>query len=149
MSTSQFYLPEGLPAPAPAPDGLDKPFWEGLQVNKLIVQRCKACKTFQWGPEWVCHKCHSFDIGWEEVAQTGVIYSWERAWHPVHPALKDHGPYIVVLVELPHAGNIRMIGNLLGDPKQDIRIGGTVEAVFEHHTGSKMPYTLAHWRVTK
>ena len=149
MSTSEFYLPEGLPAPAPSPDGLDKPYWEGVSVNKLIVQRCKACKTFQWGPEWVCHKCHSFDIGWEEVAQTGIIYSWERAWHPVHPALKDHGPYIVVLVELPQAGNIRMIGNLLGDPKQDIKIGSKVEAVFEHHTGSKMPYTLVQWRVTK
>jgi len=149
MSSAQFYLPEGLPAPAPSPDGLDAAFFAGLKDNKLMVQRCKACKTYQWGPEWLCYKCHSFDMGWEEVAPKGVIYSWERAWHPVHPALKDHGPYIVVLVELPHAGNIRMIGNLLGDPKQDIKIGANVEAVFEHHDASKLPFTLVQWRVAK
>jgi len=33
----------------------------------------------------------------------------------VHPALKEAGPYVVVLVELPHAGGIRMRGNLVGD----------------------------------
>lgn len=149
MSDTQSYLPEGLPAPMPVADGLDAPYWRGIKENKLLVQRCKACKTWQWGPEWVCHKCHSFDIGWEEVAPTGRIYSWERAWHPVHGALKDHGPYIVVLVELPQAGNIRMIGNLLGDPKQDIKIGSDVSAVFEHHPNAKIPFTLVQWRVAK
>ena len=147
MSNTDYYLPEGLPAPMAARDGLDMPYRKGLEEDKLIVQRCNDCKTWQWGPEWICHSCHSFDIGWEEVAPTGKIYSWERAWHPVHPALKDHGPYIVVLVELPHAGNIRMVGNLLGDPRQEIEIGADVEAVFEHHKDAKMPFTLVQWRV--
>lgn len=147
MSNTDYYLPEGLPAPMPARDGLDMPYRKGLEEDKLIVQRCNDCKTWQWGPEWICHSCHSFDIGWEEVAPTGKIYSWERAWHPVHPALKDHGPYIVALIELPHAGNIRMVGNLLGDPRQEIEIGADVEAVFEHHKDAKMPFTLVQWRV--
>jgi len=64
----------------------------------------------------------------------------------VHPALKDQGPYIVVLVELPHAGNIRMLGNLLGDPKQQVRIGAEVEAVFEPHDDAKPPFTLVQWK---
>ena len=38
-----------------------------------------------------------------------------------------------MLVELPHAGNIRMLGNLLGDPRQEVTIGAPVEAVFEPH----------------
>lgn len=148
MSDTQYYLPEGLPAPMAARDGLDVTYRKGLEEDRLLVQRCNACKTWQWGPEWICHSCHSFDMGWEEVAPTGKIYSWERAWHPVHPALADHGPYIVVLVELPEAGNIRMVGNLLGDPKQDIVIGSDVEAVFEHHSDAKVPFTLVQWRVT-
>ena len=77
----------------------------------------------------------------------GVIYSWERAWHPVHPALKGHGPYIVVLVELPHAGGIRMLGNLLGDPRQPVTIGARVEAVFEPHDDAKVPFTLVQWKI--
>jgi uncharacterized OB-fold protein len=64
----------------------------------------------------------------------------------VHPALKSHGPYIVVLVELPDAGNVRMLGNLLGDPQQDVPIGAEVEAVFEPHDDAKPPFTLVQWR---
>jgi uncharacterized OB-fold protein len=64
----------------------------------------------------------------------------------VHPALKEAGPYVVVLVELPHAGGIRMLGNLLGDPQQPVRIGAPVVAVFEPHDDAQAPYTLVHWR---
>ncbi len=64
----------------------------------------------------------------------------------MHPALKDAPPYVAVLVELPEAGNVRMIGNLLGDPRQEVRIGAPVEAVFEHHQDATPPYTLVQWR---
>lgn len=144
---SHFYLPPGLPAPMPSRDGLDTPYWEGLKDNKLLVQRCKSCHAWQWGPEWLCHSCRSFDLGWREVMGTGLIYSWERVWHSVHPALQEHGPYIVVLVELPEANNIRMVGNLLGDPRQDITIGAPVTAVFEHHPDGKVPFTLVQWQL--
>lgn len=141
---SASYLPSGLPAPRPLPDGLDAPFWEGLGLGRIRVQRCNACTRIQWGPEWICHHCLSFDMGWTEVAGRGRIYSWERVWHPVHPALREHGPYLVVLVEL--TGTIRMPGNLLGDPQQAVEIGATVEAVFEPH-GGPPPYTLLQWRL--
>ncbi len=65
----------------------------------------------------------------------------------MHPALKDHGPYIVVLVELPDAGNVRMLGNLLGDPKQAVTIGAEVEAAFEPHDDAKPPFTLVQWKL--
>ena len=139
------YLPDGLPAPGPTHDGLDAPYWEGAREHELRVQRCADCGTFQWGPEWLCYKCHSFDVQFEKVEPRGRIYSWERVWHPVHPALKDAVPYIVVLVELPGAGNVRMVGNLIGDGEQPVEIGAEVEAVFEDHEGDK-PYTLVQWR---
>ena len=25
--------------------------------GELLVQRCRACGDFQWGPEWICHRC--------------------------------------------------------------------------------------------
>jgi uncharacterized OB-fold protein len=141
-----FYLPEGLPAPVPEPDGLDATYWEAARRGELSIQRCNRCRTWQWGPEWMCHKCLSFDMGWQIVEPRGRIYSWERAWHPVHPALRGHAPYIVALVELPHADSVRMVGNLLGDPHQEVRIGADVEAVFEAHDGGRAPYTLVQWR---
>ena len=50
------------------------------------------------------------------------------------------------MVELPHAGRVRMVGNLLGDPLQQVRIGAEVQGVFEHHPEASQPYTLLQWR---
>jgi uncharacterized OB-fold protein len=163
-------LPDGLPAPVPSPDGLDRPYWEGTRRHELWVQRCRACQAWQWGPEWICHACRSFDVGWGPVAPTGRVYSWERVWHPVHPVLADACPYTVVLVELPHAGGIRMVGNLVdnldgplvgplagnlvgnlagevdGHPAPPVTIGDQVTAVFEDHDTGAAPFTLVQWR---
>jgi uncharacterized OB-fold protein len=139
-------LPPGLPAPVPEADGLSAPFWEGLRAGRLLVQRCAGCRTWQFGPEWLCHRCHAFDPPWEEVAPQGLVYSWERVWHPSHPSLKGHGPYLVVLVELPQAGGTRMLGNLLGDALQEVVIGAPVQGVFEHHADSPTPYSLLQWQ---
>jgi hypothetical protein len=40
-----------------------------------------------------------------------------------------------------------MLGNLLGDPRQDVPIGAEVEAVFEHHPDAEPPYSLCQWRL--
>ena len=139
------YLPEGLPAPAPAIDGLDTEYWEAAKRHELLVQECRDCNGPQWGPEWVCHRCHSFNLGWRTLSGRGRIYSWERVWHPVHPALQDGCPYIVVLVEIPEADNVRMVGNLIGDPLQTVEIGADVQVHFEDREGEE-PYTLVQWR---
>ena len=95
----------------------------------------------------MCHACTTLHPGWATVEPRGRIYSWERPHHPVHPALAEHGPYIIVLVELPHADGVRMVGNLLGDPLQDIVIGSEVEAIFEDHPDGDPPFTLVQWAV--
>jgi uncharacterized OB-fold protein len=143
------YLPAGLPAPVTETDRLDLPYWEGTRQGVLKVQRCGACNTWQWGPEWLCHHCRSWDMRWVAVEGRGRIWTWTRCWHPVHPALRNHGPYIAVLVELPHAGNVRMLGNLLGDPRQEVTIGAPVVAVFEPHDDTAAAYTLVQWRIER
>lgn len=144
---SGFYLPEGLPTPSSGPDGLSQPYWDGTREKKLRIQKCNGCGSWQWGPEWICHRCHAFDLSWREIQGKGRIYSYQRPHHPVHTALNGHGPYIAVLVELPDYGNIRMVGNLLGDPLQTVTIGAAVEAVFEPHDNAKPPYTLVQWKI--
>jgi uncharacterized OB-fold protein len=143
------YLAPGLPQPIAAPDGLDAPFWQGLAEDRLCLQRCTGCGRFQWGPEWICHRCHSAGLAFEAVPARGIIYSFERIWHPVHPALKDQGPYLVVLVELANADGVRLVGNLLGDPRQEVTIGASVEGVFEHHMDAEPAYTLLQWQLAR
>jgi uncharacterized OB-fold protein len=144
MAEGKYYLPEGLPNPRAQRDGLDKEYWEAARRHQLVAQRCNACRSFQWGPEDVCHKCHSNDLGWAKVSGRGRLYSWIRTWNPVHPALREACPYLVAVVQLPDADNIRMVGNLVGgDPSQNPPFDAEVEAVFEDHPDA----TLVHWKV--
>jgi uncharacterized OB-fold protein len=145
--TASSYLPAGLPSPEAENDGLSAPYWDGLKRGELLVQRCAACDTWQFGPEWICHVCHGFDLPYTKVAPQGVIYSWQRVWHPSHPALKTQLPYLVVLVELPHAGGVRMLGNLLGDAMREVKIGAAVEGSFEVHADGAAPYGLLQWKL--
>jgi uncharacterized OB-fold protein len=144
---SQSYLPPGLPIPVPERNGLSAPYWQGLREDRIRVQRNPATGVYQFPPQWIAHDTQTFELEWVDVEPRGRIYSWTRVWHPVHPALRDAGPYIVVVVELPQAGNVRLLGNLLGDPGQDVVIGAEVEAVFEHHADADPPYTLLQWRL--
>ena len=139
------YLRPGLPAPLPT--DLDRPFWDGLREERLLLQRCRACHRFQWGPEWICHRCLNLELAYAEVEATGIVYSHQRVWHPVHPALQAQGPYVIVLVELPQADGVRMVGNLLGDPRAPLTIGAPVRGVFEHHADADPPYSLLQWRL--
>lgn len=147
--TVGFLLPE-LARPAPDAQGLDQAYWQALRDEILVVQRCISCRRWQWGPLWICSHCHSFELSWEEVpapsgCYVGEIYSWERVWHPTTPALAGHTPYTVVLIALPSAGGVRMIGNLTADRDTRVTIGALVTAVFEHHE----LFTLVHWRLVR
>lgn len=148
-ATSDSFVLAERTEPIPAASGLDRPYWESTREGRLVIQRCTACDTWRWGPEWICHVCRSFDTDWVEVPKrggryAGRIYSWERVWHPTSTALVDRVPYVILLVELPDVGGVRMVGNLVGDATQTITIGAEVEAVFEHHEN----YTLVQWRLT-
>ena len=141
------YLNPGLPVPVASPDGLDAPYWEAAARDVLVMQVCKDCGKYQWGPEWVCHYCHSENVTFEEISPRGQIYSYERVWHPVHPALSEQGPYLIVLVTFPELNDARMVGNLIRDPHQTVKIGADVEAVFEHHRESDPEFTLVNWQL--
>jgi uncharacterized OB-fold protein len=138
-----YYLPEGLPAPAPT--DLDAPFWAAARRHELAVQRCDACGHLQFPPEEICRACHAFDPGWAPVAPRGTLFSWTRIWHPVHPALANTPPYLAIVVRLDEAPHIRLVGNLIDFPDGDPPMDAPVEAAFEDHDG----YTLIQWRLRR
>lgn len=138
---NETYLP-GMPAPEET--DLDREYWEAAKRHELVVQVCTVCGASKWPPEEICSQCHSFERSWADASGKGSIYSWTRAWHPVHPALAEHGPYLVVVVQLDDFPVLH-IGNLLGDPMANIAAGMPVEAVFEDHPGG---HTLVQWRLS-
>jgi uncharacterized protein len=137
-----YYLPEGLPVPVPAEDLVDAQFWDGLREEHLFVQECSSCGNRQF-PEWICHECHSFELGWVAIAPRGTLFSWARVWRGAHPVVEESIPYLIALVQLSEAPKVRLVGNLLGPSEQPVRLDVAVHGVFEHHA----TYSLLQWRL--
>ncbi|MDT7700785.1 MAG: uncharacterized protein QOJ30_3110 [Pseudonocardiales bacterium] len=127
-------VPDTPPPPSsvgPSDDGLDGPHWAGLAREELRIQHCPRCGTWIWAPQPLCPSCHHTQLEWPAVEPVGTVYSWTRTWQPFHPSVSGHLPYVVVAVELPAAGNRRLLGALLAADGADVRIGRRVEAVFD------------------
>lgn len=127
------------------PDGVDQPYWDNLAAQCLTMQRCDECLAWIWGPNWMCSSCRSMELTWTEVEPAGTVYSWTRTWQPFSPEFVDHTPYLSVLVELPGAGNRRILGILLGAQDQDPVVGEPVVGIFQSDelTGGA---TVLRWR---
>jgi uncharacterized OB-fold protein len=119
-------LPEDWTLPALTPLNT-----EWYTSGALTVQQCSACGALQHPPEELCRQCGSFDLGHKALSPRGTVYSYTVAHYPVNRALVDAVPYAVVLVSLDDAPEIRVIGNVLDVPPDQVRIGMPVEAVWE------------------
>jgi uncharacterized OB-fold protein len=125
---AQSYLPAEIAALNP--DTVSEGYWESCARGQLSIQQCVQCKTFRHLPTPTCPKCRSFEFQYTPVSGRGTIFSYTIAHHPVHDALKDRGPYNVILVNLDDAP-VRLVSNLVGVPNEQVKIGMPVEVVFE------------------
>ena len=86
-------MPRVIP---PVPDADDRPFWEGVAEERLLLQRCADCKAVQHPPSPMCPQCQSVQREWFEVSGRGSVYSWIQSHHPTAP---DEAPRIVALTD--------------------------------------------------
>jgi len=135
--------PTTPPRPVPDPDPASTPFWEAAARHELRVQRCSACGTWRHPPRPLCPSCHSFEHTFEQVSGRARVWSWVVAHPPVLPAFSENAPYSVVVVELEEG--VRMIGNLLDVPNDEIAEGMDVVVAFEDVQGG---VALPAWRRT-
>ena len=127
-------LPDTPPQMAdtgPAEDGSDLPFWEALRNRELRLPQCDECGNWVWPYRPICPCCHSFGRTWSSVALTGTIFSWIRTWLPFAPAFTGHLPFVTLVVELPQAGDRRLLGVLLDADGVEPRIGQPVVGEIE------------------
>jgi uncharacterized protein len=116
--------------PRPRPTSLDKPYWEALRREELVVQACQDCGTFQWFPRASCTRCYSERLAWQPVDPRGTVFTYTVTHQRVGFAFDRHAPYIVAVVEFPVPGTVRMAGLLRGVGADEIRIGLPVRAAF-------------------
>lgn len=82
----------------PAEDADTRPWWEATRDRKLVLQRCRACDSFQHPPRAICTACGSLDLGWAPSAGDGIVVSHTTVHRSPGPAFPV--PYVIALVSL-------------------------------------------------
>jgi uncharacterized OB-fold protein len=118
--------------------------------GRLLLQACTQCEAAQFPPEDACRGCGSFDLTTRESAGHGRVESVIVVHHPVHPALREHVPYAVVLVSLDDAPGVRLVGNVLNRAPDKISIGDAARVAYEEVTDRETQEVLRipQWEIT-
>jgi len=117
--------------PMPAANAETVGWWEAAREHRLVVQRCTVCGRTRHPPGPICPGCRSTAAEWDELAGSGVVYTYTVVRQAFLPALADRLPYVVAAVELDGAGGARMVSNVVDVDPGDVSIGLRVELVWE------------------
>lgn len=129
--------------------GADDEFWKALEVGALRLPRCASCERWIWPAHFRCGQCGSWELRWDEVAPEGVVYSWTRTWYSFDRTKEraEDVPYVVALVEIPHAGNVRVLGMLDGD-ESTLAIGASVTGTIHPPAEKSKGYPSITWSLS-
>ena len=127
MSTATPY-----PKPLPRIDERNRPHWEGNATGELRLHQCGDCGSLRFPASRWCPDCLAETSSWRHVSGKGKVWSWCVFHRAYFKGFEADLPYPVVLVELQEGPKI--YSNLVGVPRDKIRIGMPVRAVFEKAT---------------
>ncbi|MDQ1424639.1 MAG: uncharacterized protein QOD72_2137 [Acidimicrobiaceae bacterium] len=116
--------------PRPVPIDVTRPFWDGLGVDEVRLQQCRACAAWVFYPRPRCSTCLSDTLDWHTVSGRGTVYTFTVARQATHPAFAGQVPQLLAIVEL--AEGVRITTTLVGLTPDDVRIGLPVTPVFDH-----------------
>jgi len=112
--------------PAPIVTEDSAAFWDAADEGRLVAQRCAKCGRLRHPPRPMCPECRSLDVEMVTLSGRGTVYSYAILHHPRHPAFEY--PVLAALVDLEEG--IRLVSNLVGVARAEIRIGMPVEVEF-------------------
>jgi uncharacterized OB-fold protein len=124
----------------------DDRYWQGLEEGRFLLPGCAGCDTWIWPAHWRCGECGAWDVKWTEVQPHGTVYAWSRTWYAFDRVMERAAqvPYVVVLAEIPHAGNSRVLGVLKG-PEEGLKIGAPVHGVIDPPAPESKGYAAIRW----
>lgn len=118
--------------PVPDPDdALTKPFWEGANAGKLVVQNCENCGKFHHPPVGLCWNCLSTSLLFQQVSGRGRVHSFAVVKDQRLPAFDALMPYVVAAVNLDDAPGVILLSNIPGTPIAEVHLGMAVAVEFE------------------
>ncbi|WP_104126595.1 Zn-ribbon domain-containing OB-fold protein [Cryobacterium sp. Y57] len=105
-------------------------FWEAARRGQLVIQRCGACRQYQFYPRLFCLACDSDDIGWVAASGRATVYSQTTVHLRSSPEVDLDSPYVVAVVELEEGP--RLLTNLT---EKDCLIGSSVQVGWRPRRG--------------
>lgn len=115
--------------PIPHPTPTSAPFWEGLNQQRVCLQRCNDCQNWVFYPRSHCDACLSDDLTWHDVSGAGEIYSFTIAHRPTAPHFAGMEPQFIAVVEL--AEGVRLNTLIVHATAAQLRVGLPVKPVFD------------------
>jgi uncharacterized OB-fold protein len=117
----------------PTPTEDSAPFWTGGERGELMISRCRSCMQFFHPPAPVCWRCRSTDVAPEPVSGRATVAAYTVNHQPWIPGFEP--PYIIAIVELAEAADVRLTTNIVDVAAADMRVGLEVEVFFEEWPG--------------
>jgi uncharacterized OB-fold protein len=130
--------------PQPAPDVDSAGFWQSLDDGALSIQRCEACREWQFPPLERCRHCDGA-LRFETLSGTGRIHTFIVQHHTVVPGFDDERPYVIALVAPDEAPHARIPGQVVGAPPDGVRVDARVRVEVTPHPGG--PHRVARFRL--
>jgi uncharacterized OB-fold protein len=124
--------------PQPRVSALNRPFWEGCNEGRLVIQHCSACRRHVFYPRVCCPFCREDSLEWVPASGRGRVISHTTVRRTHHDGFNADAPYVFAAIELEEGPCL--YGQLSGVPTEgESLIGQAVEAIFvEHGPGQKI-----------
>jgi len=107
------------------------PFWAGAAEHVLRLPRCSACGTFRTPGAGICWRCRNSGTEWPELEPRGTVFTYTVVRHAVMPEVREQIPYVIAVIEMCAAPEVRLIGNLWRVEPDAVWIGQPVEIVWD------------------
>ncbi len=96
-------------------------------VDKLTLQKCADCATFNYPPREVCKHCLSVELTEKNVSGMGVLKSWTELHHSFEPEFANELPWSIGLVTLDVGPTIITHLLLACDPEHGMPVEVSIE----------------------
>ena len=113
----------------------NREFWQGGGEGELRFWRCQECAYYIHPPQPICPECHSKHLAVEPVSGRATLTSYTINHQPWMPG--PELPYVVAIIEIVEQPSVRLTTNIVGCAHDDLRIGMSLRATFEHHSDAE------------
>src|ERR1700742_1991603 len=107
----------------------NRAFWTGGGNGELLIAQCQDCGFRLHPPTPRCPACLSTRIEPTPISGRGQVYTFtinRRAWTD-----DSEVPYVIAIVQLDEAPDVRLLTNITGCAPEDVEIGMPVDVGFE------------------